>query len=365
MKSPDRSPSFDDQKRELRRLLSDYNSVGITSIVQRSADDSSFRLFDALRQDGHLSCRTFLCWSVNPNGEWDTVAEQIRTAARHPAHTYNNMLWVRGVKVFLDGGMLTGSAWMQKPWGVSRIYSISDPEYRGVLMIEPERLYQIAKLCLENDLQVTAHSVGDGAVHALIDAYRRVHDNDFSIRDKRPCITHCNFMSEEAIASMAELGIVADIQPIWLHLDGRTLLNQFGSERTRWFQPYRTLFERNVMVGGGSDHMQKIGSLRSVNPYNPFLGLWTMLVRQPRWTDEPLHPEEIVSREQAIRFYTINNAFLTYEEKEKGSLEAGKLADFIVIDRDILHCDAEAVRETQVEQTWLGGQLVHERGQAR
>ncbi|MBL8814190.1 MAG: amidohydrolase [Planctomycetaceae bacterium] len=361
MKSPEKSPSFDEQKSQLRKLLADYNAVGITSIVQRSADESSFRLFDSLKQDDALTCRTFLCWGVNPTGEWETVAAQIEQAASHPAHAYNNMLWVRGVKVFLDGGMLTGSAWMRKPWGVSSIYSITDPEYRGVLLIEPERLYQIARLCLENDLQITAHSVGDGAVHALLEAYRRVSENDFPVRDKRPCITHCNFMSAEAIQSMKELGVVADIQPVWLYLDGKTLLRQFGEERTRWFQPYKTIFEQGVMVGGGSDHMQKIGSFRSVNPYNPFLGIWTTLVRQPRWTDVPLHPEEKITREQAIRFYTINNAWLTFEEKEKGSLEPGKLADFIVIDSNLLTCDVDAIRETTVEQTWLGGRRVYER----
>ena len=103
---------------------------------------------------------------------------------------------------------------MRQPWGVSSIYSISDPEYRGLLYIEPDRMYEIAKYCLENDLQITTHSVGDGAVHALIDAYERVN-NDFPIRDKRPCITHCNFMSLEAIQKMQKYGIVADIQPIW------------------------------------------------------------------------------------------------------------------------------------------------------
>ena len=140
-----------------------------------------------------------------------------------------------------------------------------------------------------------------------------------------------------------------------------TLLRQFGEERTAFFQPYKTLFEQGVKVGGGSDHMQRIGSLRSVNPYNPFLGIWTMLTRQPRWTDTPLHPEQIVTREQAIGFYTINNAWLTFEEKEKGSLEAGKLADLIVLDRDLLQCDLDAVKDTQVEQTWLGGRIVYQR----
>ena len=86
-----------------------------------------------------------------------------------------------------------------------------------------------------------------------------------------------------------------------------------------------------------------------------------MLTRQPRWADEPLHPEQIVSREDAIRFYTINNAWLTFEEKEKGSLEPGKLADMIVVETDLLNCPVDDVKDIQVDQTWLGGQLVYQR----
>ncbi|MBI3477596.1 MAG: amidohydrolase family protein, partial [Acidobacteria bacterium] len=90
-------------------------------------------------------------------------------------------------------------------------------------------------------------------------------------------------------------------------------------------------------------------------------GMWITLTRQPRWTDQPLHPEQRISLEQAIRLYTINNAYLTFEEKEKGSLETGKLADLIVLDRDILTCGVDEVRTTQVERTYLGGKLVYER----
>ena len=242
--------------------------------------------------------------------------------------------------------------------GVSRIYSITDPEYRGVLQIEPERLYETAKLCLEYDLQFMAHSVGDGAVHALIDAYRRIDEHDFPVAPHRPCITHCNFMSAESIAEMAQRGIVADLQPIWLHQDGKTLRDHFGDERLKWFQPYRSLFEHGVTVGGGSDHMQKIGGLRSINPYNPWLGMWTTLARVPRGVSDPLHPGQGVTREQALRLYTINNAYIMLDERNRGSLEPGKLADFIVIDRDFLTCPVDDIKDIQVQQTWLGGRQV-------
>jgi len=158
---------------------------------------------------------------------------------------------------------------------------------------------------------------------------------------------------------MAEIGIVADLQPAWLERDGATLLKQFGEARLRHFQPYKSLREAGVIVGGGSDHMQKIGDMRSINPYNPFFGMWIALARQPRWPDAVLQPEQRITRQDAIRLYTTNNAYSTFTENEKGSLKVGKLADLIVLDRDILECPVEEVKQIQVERTYLGGNLVH------
>lgn len=363
VKSPERKPSVAERRQRLFDLLHDYNSVGITSVADRSASDDAIEIFKALRDDGKLSCRVFLSYGLNAQSSLEQITAQVKNAAANPLHAYNNMLWLRGAKIFLDGGMLTGSAYMRQPWGVSSIYAINDPNYRGLLYVEPEKLYTIAKICLENELQITAHSVGDAAVDALIDAYEKV-DSESRVAPSRPCITHCNFMSAEAIERMSRLGIVADIQPVWLWLDGKTLLRQFGEDRTEYFQPYRKLIDSRIKFGGGSDHMQKIGSMRSVNPYNPFLGIWITLTRTPRGMDKPLHPEQVITREEAIRFYTINNAFLTFEEAEKGSLETAKLADFIVLDRDILTCPVDEIRDIQVESTYLGGKLVYGAAQA-
>jgi predicted amidohydrolase YtcJ len=355
------SPTEADRLARLRQLLADYNAVGITSIADANADKAGLELYRKLLEQNALTCRTFIVYGVDAAEPLERIQATIREAASHPLHQHHDMLWVRGIKAFLDGGMLTGSAYMRQPWGVSRIYAIEDPEYRGVRFIEPEKLYQIAKLALASDLQFTAHSQGDAAVDAMVEAYERIDRDDFPVRDRRPSITHASFMSPEAIAKMKTLGIVANLQPAWLYLDGATLRRHFGVERLAYFHPYRTLVEQGVTVGGGSDHMQKIGSLRSINPYNPFLGMWTTLVRQPRGSDEPLHPEQNLTREQAIRLYTINNAFLTFEEARKGSLEPGKLADFIVLDRDILTCPVDQVKDIQVEATYLGGARVYAR----
>jgi hypothetical protein len=243
---------------------------------------------------------------------------------------------------------------MRQPWGVSQIYSISDPDYRGLLFVSRDRLLPIVQAAAESGLQFTAHSVGDGAVHTLLDVYDEL-STKMPIHKTRPCLTHANFLSREAIDQAARLGVVLDIQPAWLYLDSRTLTAQFGQDRLRYFQPLASLFAAGVTAGGGSDHMQKIGSLRSVNPYNPFLGMWITITRRARWFEGSLHPEEALTREQAIRFYTINNARLLFLEDQIGSLEPGKRADLIVLDRDILTCPVDEVRQTRCLKTYLNG----------
>lgn len=352
-------PSETDRKARLKQLIADYNAVGITSISDRNANDDAIELYRSLKDTQDLNCRVFLYYAINAADSMDSIQHKIQAAVESSLHQYDDRLWLRGVKVFLDGGMLTGSAYMQQPWGVSSIYGINDPEYRGVRYIDPEKLYAISKLALSNDLQMTAHSVGDAAVELLVKTYETIDRDDFSIAGKRPCVTHCNFMSAEVIDTMARLGIVADLQPAWLWLDGKTLRQQFGDERMRFFQPYRTLFEKQVVIGGGSDHMQKIGSLRSVNPYNPFLGMWIAMKRQPRSDDRTLRPEQSITREQAIRLYTMNNAWLSFEEEKKGSIEPGKFADLIVLETDILHCPLDQVKDIQVLQTFVGGKMVY------
>jgi predicted amidohydrolase YtcJ len=354
-----RQATTEDRLRRLKLLLADYNAVGLTSVSERNASEGDLDLYRTLRERNELTCRVFFSAHVEPGQRWEKVEVQILKWANHPLHRRDPWLWLRGVKAFMDGGMLTGSAFMREPWGLSKIYGISDPSYRGLRYIEPEPLYRAVRLALKNDLQFTAHSQGDAAVHGLVDAFERVN-REFPVREQRPCITHSSFMSPEVIERMRDIGIVADLQPAWLERDGGTLREQFGEARMRYFHPYKSLFDAGVVVGGGSDHMQKIGGMRSINPYNPFYGMWVTLVRQPRWTEKPLHTVERLSREQAIRLYTINNAFLLFAEKEKGSLEVGKLADFIVLQQDILTCPVDQVKDIQVAQTWVGGKPVYE-----
>lgn len=356
-----RRPTEADRLRRLGELLADYNSVGITAIVDRDAEVDAVELYRKLRDAGKLTARVAISRHVETIGKIEEVQERIRRVAAEPLRAADAWLRIIGIKTYLDGGMLTGSAFMREPWGVSRIYAITDPAYRGVLFIPRERLLPIVRTTIENDLQYTAHSVGDGAVHTLLDVYSEI-DRQRPIRKTRPSVTHSNFMSGEAVREAARLGVAIDVQPAWLHLDTRTLVAQFGYDRLRYFQPLRSIVEAGGLACGGSDHMQKIGSLRAINPYNPFLGMWVALTRRARWYYRALHPEEALTREQALRLYTTNNAYLMSLEQEIGSLEARKRADFAVLDRDLLTCPVDEIRMARVLETYLEGRRIYAAG---
>ena len=357
-----KSPTAEDTYRRTLELFHDYNSVGLTTVADRDSSLSQCELYQKMLVKGELTVRMRPSPGIPSMSLWPACEKAIDEVIQHPLTKEDPMLQIIGTKVYLDGGMLTGSSWMIDPWGISEAYGITDPQYRGVQKIPADRLKQLVEKVTAAGLQFTAHSVGDAAVQLLIDTYEAVDaQHPGSVHSARSSVTHCNFMHPESIAKAAKLGVCIDLQPIWLHMDGRTLTGHFGAERMSRFQPLRACFDQKVIVGGGSDHMQKIGSFRSINPYNPWLGMWTSITRKARKFDQPVHIENALTREEAVRLYTSNNAFLLKSEKNTGSLEAGKLADIILVDRDPLTCPIDDLVQTQVLKTWLGGKIVFEK----
>jgi predicted amidohydrolase YtcJ len=132
-----------------------------------------------------------------------------------------------------------------------------------------------------------------------------------------------------------------------------------GPKRIRWFQPYKSWLEYTT-IGGGSDHMIKLDPASATNPWSPWLGMYVAITRKTE-AGTVLVPEERLTRKQALRLYTSNNAYLHHEEKEKGTLEIGKLGDVIVIDRDFFTCPEDQIVQTRVLTTVVGGRVVYER----
>jgi predicted amidohydrolase YtcJ len=164
--APPSRATEEDRLNRLEQLLRDYNSNGITSIADRDAGAADIDRYEALRRAGRLPVRVAVSHSVDAGQPVDAVREAIKGIANHPLRIEDVNLRIVGIKTYLDGGMLTGSALMRRPWGVSRIYRIDDPEYVGVRFIPEDKLREIVSATVAEGLQFTAHSVGDAAVLA-------------------------------------------------------------------------------------------------------------------------------------------------------------------------------------------------------
>jgi hypothetical protein len=157
---------------------------------------------------------------------------------------------------------------------------------------------------------------------------------------------------------MAELGVYADAQAAWFYKDADAMKKILGEERIASFHPYRSLVDAGVIVNGGSDHMVKWDANASINPYNPFLAMWTMVTRTTE-RNSVIMADEAITREEALKMYTINNAYASFEEDIKGSLEPGKLADLAILSDDLLECPIDKIKEIQSELTMVGGKIVY------
>jgi predicted amidohydrolase YtcJ len=359
----ERPASRDERRRAVQGLFALYNAQGLTSIADRNAGRDALDLYLELRDSHELTLRVNVARSFNPYGPREEVVrhlEELPGKDKRGGPTGTGDEWVRigPIKLFLDGGMLNGTAYMRQPWPKGDTYQIVEDNYRGLLFIPPEQLQLVVEEAARRGWRVTAHTAGEGAMDVLLDAYDLV-DRQVPIKDRRFCITHANFPSQDNLERCRRLGVCADVQPAWLWKDGTTLQRVLGDERMRWFQPYKTWLKYTT-IGGGSDHMIKLDSHDAINPWNPWLGMMVALARVTE-RGTVLTPAERLTREEAIRLYTTNNAYLNGEEKEKGSLEVGKLGDLIVIDQDLLTCPLPAVADTRVLVTVVGGKVVYER----
>ena len=352
-----RAHGHEESVRALEAMQRAYNRVGLTSVIDRSQAPAGLRAYQELWRKGALRVRTYATRTVNAERPLDQVLAEIEGLGQVTGYG-DEMFRLGSLKVILDGGILLGTAYMRTPYGENtQVYGFEDSDYRGVLRIRPDDLKEIVKLAAELGWQMTAHTTGGGSTDILLDTYEDV-GRDVPVSERRFTLTHANFLSGEAIRRAAGLGVVVDMQPAWYHYDGPALSHVLGPDRMARLQPYRSIIDAGVVVAGGSDHMIKFDARKAINPYDPFFGMWVAVTRIA--ADGSVHnPEQRVSREEALRMWTWNAAYLSFEEDVKGSLEPGKYADFAVLDRDILSCPIDDLRETQVIETVLGGRTVY------
>ena len=221
----------------------------------------------------------------------------------------------------------------------------------GVQVISTEKFRKIVTLANQYNLRVAQHDSGGKAIDLVLDVYEQVAAEQ-SIEDKRFVMVHCQFPSKENFEQIRKLGAIVVMQTMFLHTMGLGYIKYLGEDLANQAIPLRDWMETGMPVSLGSD--------APVNSYDPLLGIWHAVTRKEKTTGRVIGPDQRITREEAIRCYTNYAAYASFEEQLKGSIEPGKFADLIVLSNDILNCPEDEIRETSVEMTMVGGNIVYE-----
>lgn len=248
------------------------------------------------------------------------------------------------VKRILDGDATASTAALRQPY-------VGKPNDRGFIYYSQEEMDDFLLRNHKAGFQLTTHAAGDRAIEIMLNGIEKAlkaHPHP----DPRPRIEHCAVLDPELMRRIKRLGVIPVPQPIMFYDFGDVFLKDYG-DRCRYMFPCRSLMDMGVPVAGSSDC--------PVATSNPFMGMYEAMTRETR-SGQVVAPEERVTLEQAIRMYTANGAYASFEEKVKGSLEPGKLADLVVVSGPITEASPELVRNVKAEMTVVGGNIVHDTG---
>jgi hypothetical protein len=323
-----------------RRALAEARKYGLTSIQDMSTAEH-LRVYQTLKARGELTARFFCRLPVSQTDHL------IRTGVEVPFGDE----WIRigSLKAFADGSLGSSTALFFEPF-------TSDPTTKGLAsdIVIDGRLEKWALAADKAGLQMSVHAIGDSANSIILDLVEKLATINRTW-DRRFRIEHAQHIRPADFARFARLGVIASVQPYHAIDDGRWAESRIGHERCKTTYAFRTFLDNKVVLTFGSDW--------TVAPLNPMLGIYAAVTRRTTDGKNPngWFPEQKISVEEAIQAYTLNNAYAAFEEKEKGSLEVGKLADLVVLSDDILKIDPVGIEQVKAEMTVLGGKVVFER----
>ncbi|MBI4445316.1 MAG: amidohydrolase [Acidobacteria bacterium] len=331
-----------------------FNAAGITSVrdaghggVLGVPSPDCIRAFQEVRRRGLLTVRTSLMFEpFSRELPLEKVLEQLRSFG---GVTGLGDEWLRidGLKLYIDGGV--ESAYLKEPY-------VTDPSFNGLRNFTVEKLHAIVSEANRLGWSVGVHAVGDAAVQMALDSYEAAH-NEKSIKGKRWTLEHAFLLREpQDFERVKRMGVIVSAH-IWLmYRTGSQLVEYWGMDRAQQVMPFRTWINQGLQVAGGADCPEMGKNMTNVE----FLMLWCEMTRQTEQAGV-LGADEKISRQQAIRLHTVAPAYLTFEENLKGSIETGKLADFIIISDDIVNIPEDEIKSLEVLATVVGGRKVYEK----
>ena len=324
--------------RALEAAMDYVAQQGVTS-VQHMGTWDHLRIFEAFHKKGLL--RTRISANV-PLGTWAHLQAKVTQEGQGDE-------WLRfgGLKAFMDGSLGSHTAAFFEPF-------IDTPQDSGLLVNDPEELYSLIQNADEAGLQIMVHGIGDRAISILLDLFGRTIETN-GIRDRRFRIEHSQHIHPKDFVRYRDLNVIASMQPYHCIDDGRWAEGYIGYKRCKTTYAFRTLADHDVKMAFGSDWY--------VAPPTPLEGIYAAVTRRTLDDKNPggWIPEEKLTVEEALRAYTIDAAYASFEENIKGRLEAGKLADFVIIDRDLTVIQPETIRDAEVVMTVVGGKVVFEK----
>jgi hypothetical protein len=346
-------PSYAQRKAEALRALEEMRRWGVTSVHDNVANFDQLQLLYDLQKSGELTARF---WARMWLSEWERVRDYIRER-NLPAVSGgwgDDYIRLGGLKAWVDGIMGNSSALFFEPYSNN---SESSGRLRDVMFPEGN-LYRLIKGADAAGFTVTVHAIGDKANRILLDTYEQVF-RDNPPRGRRHRVVHAQVVESDDFPRFGALKLVAEVQPYHCIDDMRWMQERIGP-RARAAYAFRTLRESGAVMSFGSDWP---GTNASYYPINPLLGIYAAVSRQTLKGSPPdgWFPSERLPLEPAVRFFTVNNAWITFEEKSKGSIKEGKLADLVVLDHDIFLVPASEWLETHVVYTIFDGRIVYEK----
>jgi predicted amidohydrolase YtcJ len=343
-------PSRAETRGAILGAIAEANRWGLTGVHDPGEDAATIDIYEELARQGNYNLRNYVMLS-DPGEPGSSAAQRNPYIQRGPQSAlYDGHLWIRAIKLYADGALGSRGAALLAPYS-------DEPTNSGLLVSRPEHIRAWADWALRSGFQINVHAIGDRGNRIVLDAF------DSALRrypraDHRFRIEHAQVISAQDIPRFATLGVIPSMQATHQTSDMRWAEDRVGPQRIRGAYAWRSLLNTGVIIPNGTDF--------PVEEVNPLLTFHAAVTRQDptNWPAGGWYPEQKMTREEALQSMTIWPAYAGFQESMLGSLTPGKYADFVVLDRDIMHVPDTEILSTRVTSTWIGGKRVYEASSA-